>query len=315
MFGNCMLKNISTYQWPMNVSERFLNLTSIKDLAPHTDACSFCKRVRNQTKAEKNTERKESLVTDLGRSQEKNQFYDLAKEKREPYAFIISKIKSWLRFQTSRHIIVDNYTLTTFVENNRSGSLNKDNVHIYTWDENGYKKNSSSCSIAEIHKLCNTNMDGIDTVRLASDACGGQNKNSALIYMASYWLITHAPISVKQIELLFPIRRHTFLSCDRVFGMLKKKLRKMERIYSPEEYYNIFSSQGTIKIALSDWNVMNFKLVTDRIFKKPLPIKIQDNKRFFITRGPVNNVKVQAEPNFRNFMNIPQILTKKLIIA
>ena len=32
---------------------------------------------------------------------------------------------------------------------------------------------------------------------------------------------------------------------------------------------------------------------------------------FFITRGPINVVKVQAEPSFRNFMNIPQILTKK----
>ena len=62
---------------------------------------------------------------------------------------------------------------------------------------------------------------------------------------------------------------------------------------------------------------MNFKSVTDRIFKKPLPIKTQDNKHFnhkkfiLITRGPVNNVKVQAEPNFRNFINIPQILSKK----
>ena len=62
---------------------------------------------------------------------------------------------------------------------------------------------------------------------------------------------------------------------------------------------------------------MNFKSVTDRIFKKPLPIKIQDNKHFnhkkfiLITRGPVNNFKVQAEPNFRNFINIPQILSKK----
>ena len=69
-------------------------------------------------------------------------------------------------------------------------------------------------------------LDGIDTVRFASDAYGGQNKNSALIYMASYWLITHAPVSVKQIELLFSVRGHTFLPCDRVFGTPEKKLRK-----------------------------------------------------------------------------------------
>ena len=67
-------------------------------------------------------------------------------------------------------------------------------------------------------------MDGIDTVRLASDACGGQN--SALIYMASYWLITRAP--VKKIELLFPVRGHTFLPCDRVFGTLCHTAKKIE---------------------------------------------------------------------------------------
>ena len=52
---------------------------------------------------------------------------------------------------------------------------------------------------------------------------------------------------------------HTFLPYDRVFGTLEKKLRKMERINSPEEYYNVFSSQRTVKIASLDWNVMNFK--------------------------------------------------------
>ena len=91
------------------------------------------------------------------------------------------------------------------MENNRCGSLNNDNLHIYTWDENDYKKNSSSCPSAVFYKLCNTNIYDVDTLCLASDACGGQNKYSALIYMASYWLVTHAPISVKQIELLFPV--------------------------------------------------------------------------------------------------------------
>ena len=61
------------------------------------------------------------------------------------------------------------------------------------------------------HKLCSTNIDGIDTVSLASDACGGQKKNRGLIYVESYWPITHAPASVKQIELLFLIRGYTFL--------------------------------------------------------------------------------------------------------
>ena len=82
--------------------------------------------------------------------------------------------------------------------------MNQD-VTICTWNESDFKKNSSSCSSSVFDKLCNTNMDGIDTVRLVSDACGGQNKNIALIYMAGFWLLRHAPILVKTIELLFPV--------------------------------------------------------------------------------------------------------------
>ena len=176
--------------------------------SPKTDACSFCERVRNQTKAEKKTERKKSLVTDLVVHM-KNSFYELLKDQREGLKTIcfdhqqnqvLPKVPDQQAYY-SRQLYTYNFCV---VEINRSGSLNKDNVHIYTWNENDYKK-IAHLAPALFHKLCNMNMDGIDTVHLASDACGGQNKNSALIYMASYWLITQAPISVKQIELLFPV--------------------------------------------------------------------------------------------------------------
>ena len=52
--------------------------------SPKTDACSFCETVRNQIKAEKNTERKKSLMTDLVIHKKRaNSFYDLLKEQRE----------------------------------------------------------------------------------------------------------------------------------------------------------------------------------------------------------------------------------------
>ena len=66
-----MLKNIPTYQWPhsnqfMNVSEKFFKFSFNLGLgSPKNNVCSFCERVRNQIKAEKNTERKKSLMTDL----------------------------------------------------------------------------------------------------------------------------------------------------------------------------------------------------------------------------------------------------------
>ena len=57
--------------------------------------------------------------------------------------------------------------------------------------------------------------------------------NSALIYMMSYWLITHA-VSIKQTELLFPVRGHIFLRCDRVFGTLEKEIEGIGKNFLPK---------------------------------------------------------------------------------
>ena len=191
-------------------------------------------------------------------------------------------------------------------------ALSKDNVSIYTWNENEFKKNSSVCVSVVYNELCKLQLnEGISTVRLAADACGGQNKNTALLYMAAFWLQKNAPAHVKLVELLFPVRGHTFLPCDRVFGNLEKKLRLQERIYSPDEYWQFFEEHGTVKRPGVDWKVQNFKEVADASMKKPLPIKIMENKRFFIKKGRQNFPVIRAEPNYRNFINNFKIVTKK----
>ena len=137
--------------------------------SPKTDACSFCETVRNQIKAEKNTERKKSLMTDLV-VHKKNSFYDLLKEQSESLKTIcfdhqqnqvLPKDPDQQAYY-SQQLYTYNFCV---VENNRSGSLNKDNVHIYP-------------------ALCFTSPAIQTWMVLASDACDGQNKNSALIYMA-----------------------------------------------------------------------------------------------------------------------------------
>ena len=197
----------------------------------------------------------------------------------------------------------------TVVDCREDGALTRENVFIYTWKENGNPKNSSACASAVFHALRKIDMTGIDSVRLVSDACCGQNKNSTFLYMAGHWLSKHVPRDLKRIEMAFPVRGHSFFPCDRVFGVLEKQLRLKERIYDPKEYIEIYKRQGTVFVAGEDWDVLDFKEVSDRTLKKPLPIKIQDNKRFFIAKGKA--VTVQAEPNYCNMINEPHIITKK----
>nr|CAH7748233.1 unnamed protein product [Callosobruchus chinensis] len=65
-------------------------------------------------------------------------------------------------------------------------------------------------------------------LRLLSDNCPGQNKNHSLIRMCLALTDTGR---FHKIEHFFPIRGHSFLPCDRNFAVIKRNLRRFDRIY------------------------------------------------------------------------------------
>lgn len=73
----------------------------------------------------------------------------------------------------------------------------------------------------------------IKNVVIFSDSCGGQNRNHTicrylcnLVERGLFEKITH----------YYPVRGHSFLPCDRDFGVVKRLLRKTDRIYTKEQY-------------------------------------------------------------------------------
>lgn len=74
---------------------------------------------------------------------------------------------------------------------------------------------------------------GSRELRLFSDNCPGQNKNHTLVRFCMALIQTGRFDKVTQ---YFPIRGHSFLPCDRDFGVIKRHLRKFDRIYSVHEY-------------------------------------------------------------------------------
>ncbi|CAH4034267.1 unnamed protein product [Pieris brassicae] len=97
-------------------------------------------------------------------------------------------------------------------------------------------------------------MEDIKTVRLVADGCGAQNKNSIFIGMCCVWLC-NAPGHINDIELVFPVPGHSFLTADRVFGNIEREWKRKEVIVQPNEYHDIFSHYGTvIKMEMDyDW--------------------------------------------------------------
>ena len=132
----------------------------------------------------------------------------------------------------------------TVVDQREDKRLRPENVYFYTWLEHEFRKGSSEIASVIHHRLKSTDLNEIQRLRLASDGCGAQNKNSTMISMILWWFYHEAPSSLNFVEFLFPVVGHNFLPCDRVFGNIEKGIRKEEVIVKQEEYHNIIAKNA-----------------------------------------------------------------------
>lgn len=92
-----------------------------------------------------------------------------------------------------------------------------------------------------IGRLTSSDLTKYKSVRLIWDGCDGQNKNSAMVAMCHAWLGQFAPVHINQVELVFPVTGHSFLTPDRVYGNIEKVVKKLEEIVKPEVVLDIIS--------------------------------------------------------------------------
>jgi hypothetical protein len=73
----------------------------------------------------------------------------------------------------------------------------------------------------------------VKEIHFFSDNCAAQNKNHCMIRMCQALVDCG---KYRRIEQFFPIRGHSFLPSDRDFGVIKRKLRKLNRAYTIMDY-------------------------------------------------------------------------------
>lgn len=109
----------------------------------------------------------------------------------------------------------------------------------------------------------------IKEVRLFCDNCSGQNKNNVVIRFCQALVDTGM---FKKVEIFYPIRGHSFLDNDRDFGVFKRKLAKVDRIYSIREYMELIVKSGKkFKVTLiTHEDIIHFKEWHHKYYKKNL---------------------------------------------
>ncbi|CAL4091729.1 unnamed protein product [Meganyctiphanes norvegica] len=143
--------------------------------------------------------------------------------------------------------------------------ITKDESYMFVWEENNAGRGSVeifSC----LHKwlgdyILNTPKHPRN-LRIFADNCGGQNKNLNMT------LALLREVHVKhfdRIELCYLVPGHSFMACDKAFGMVEKNLRIYESIMSPEHYcMKIASSRAKKDFPL--YHMKNYNFLDIEIF-------------------------------------------------
>jgi len=116
----------------------------------------------------------------------------------------------------------------------------------------------------------------IKKIRFFTDACASQNRKTTIVSVLQHFVAVCAPQLV--VEHYFPVRGHSFLPPDRVFGRMEKVFRKETNLLLPSEYYDIYRDFGTVCILGKDWVLGDYKSRAKNIFKTNLGFKISEVK-------------------------------------
>ncbi|XP_050311183.1 uncharacterized protein LOC126746832 [Anthonomus grandis grandis] len=176
-------------------------------------------------------------------------------------------------------------------------ATNCKNPVFYSWMEHQAGRGATEISSAVLDFLKRTNFaPNVDTLRLFSDGCGGQNKNSFIIHMLMLWLHSFAPETIKKIEVIFPVRGHSYLPADRIFGRVEEILKRHAVIKTPEKYCELYKQVAEIIKLGTNWSLINIKKASVSL-KKVIGISL--SKRIIIKRGTVSKVVVKSESLYR----------------
>ncbi|CAH1114904.1 unnamed protein product [Psylliodes chrysocephalus] len=105
--------------------------------------------------------------------------------------------------------------------------------HMFIWNETVASRGSQeigSCLIKFIRSLPST----VTKIVAYSDSCGGQNKNISKLFS----FIVQAT-NITEIHHKFLEPGHTYMECDRSFGLIEKKKRQIPQVFIPADWETV----------------------------------------------------------------------------
>lgn len=262
--------------------------------SPASDSCAFCTRMRHKIKIEKDANKKNDLMIQLRIHQKRaNAFYKLTKQtplESLSFCFDMQQVQPLPKTPINDAFYAQQISFYIFC----CVDMKAKQPTFFTWTEEMAGRGSVEVASALLEYLNSLNLAGIKLLRLFCDGCGGQNKNSHLIHALYFWLKKKSPAHLTEILLTFPVRGHSFLPADRVFGRVEKELRRITSIKLKEDYEEIYTKFGEVKSLGTDWLLCDIKALQASLKKVE---GISDMKRIKLRKSNTS-VTVTCYENF-----------------
>lgn len=260
---------------------------------PKTDTCSYCEECKISIKQSK-TPSEKAVTTARYRLHKlrAKRFYELLKENNSDtvtVAFDMQQNQPLPMLRVSETFYARQiwlYNLTFIIH---EAQQRRENCFIYVWTENQSGRGSNEI-VSALRSFLKTLEERVKShaeqnqcaaptkLRLFSDSACSQNKNQTMLaFLLNY--VQRSEI-FKEVYHYFPIRGHSFMPPDRLFGRVEKVYRTKQQILTPEEYYSILEKYGELRILGIHWRVLNYKKCADIITKSVMPFKMREQRVF-----------------------------------
>ncbi len=170
---------------------------------------------------------------------------------------------------------------------------------FFTWNATEGHRGAEEIVSALLHYMDSKKNEwptGLKHLYLYCDGCGGQNKNRHMIHALAFWLANSTLEHLKCIELVFPVRGHSYLPADRVFGRVEKQMRRIKEVLLPSDYNKIYREHGEVREVNTHWKIRQFKVLAQYMNACS---GIQEAKRVVIKKlGNESEVGFKFEINY-----------------
>ena len=111
---------------------------------------------------------------------------------------------------------------------------------MFCWPESEGSRGAQEISSCVV-KLLSDEANNAKKIRLYSDKCGGQNRNIKMTLALMHYQ-QNASCAADEIEITFMISGHSWMQNDADFGVIEKKSKQNNRIFTPSDWITIIKN-------------------------------------------------------------------------